>query len=173
MAYGPFALVDQEGHPLDPRIARVVQRLAPRLRRTFPELRDDVELAEVVEETARRVARRDERGEIARIEAYAWATLRTVTISRLRTSDARVRASERPVEGTGSLALRAAQERTPDQAILLRELLEYLHGEDRMVSALKLAGLSSDEIGRCVGLSPAAVDTIYCRAKDKLRRHCT
>lgn len=172
MSYGPFAFLDQKGQPLDPRIAHAVQRFVPRLKRTFPGMGDDVNLAEIVEEAARRVSARHARREIRHLDGYAWATLRTVAISRLRTTEVRARLRETSISDQIPPPLAATPGDAPDRAILLHELLEFLHGEDRMVSALKLAGLSSGEIGRCVGLSAVAVDTIYCRAKEKLRRRC-
>jgi alkylhydroperoxidase/carboxymuconolactone decarboxylase family protein YurZ len=73
------SLVDETGGPLDPRIERVLMKMLPRFRRQFPSFLDEVALADVFEEAARRISRRETRlGTIAHLPGYAWVTLRTV-----------------------------------------------------------------------------------------------
>ena len=52
-------LLDHDGHPFNPRIARVLARLLPRLRRQFPQLSDEVTITEVMEEAGARLASRE------------------------------------------------------------------------------------------------------------------
>ena len=85
------SLVNETGGPLDPRIERVLMKMLPRFRRQFPSFRDDVALVDVLEEAARRIAKREARiGPIAHLAGYAWVTLRTVATSKLRRGDARL-----------------------------------------------------------------------------------
>jgi len=53
---------------------------------------------------------------------------------------------------------------------LLREMLGRLSREERLVCLWKKAGFSSQEIAKYQGRSVAAVDTLFSRAKQKLRR---
>lgn len=52
---------------------------------------------------------------------------------------------------------------------LLRDLLLRLPEEQRRIVELRLAGLSSIEIGEAVGRTPGAIDTALWRATTKLR----
>lgn len=57
-----------------------------------------------------------------------------------------------------------------ERDILLREVLGKLSREERLVCVWKRAGFSSQEIAKHQRRSVAAVDTLFSRAKQKLRR---
>jgi len=169
-----LGLLDGDGKPIAPHVERVLARLLPRLRRQFPALQDDVALTEVMEEAARRIVSREERGgPIDRIHGYAWVTIRSVAMSYLR------RPAERLIQNTLGpeasevhLALTSADYGSPDQVergILLREALDTLSPDERMICLWKRAGFSAKEIAVAQGRSVAAVDTLYSRAKQKIR----
>jgi RNA polymerase sigma factor (sigma-70 family) len=167
-------LLDSTGKPLDGRIERVLAGLLPRMRRQFPRLQDEVVITEVLEEAARRIASREERGgPIEHLHGYAWVTVRSVASSYLRRPATRV--IHNSVEGPDTDALIARTEAKDGSAeqiernILLREALSALSAEERLVCVWKKAGFSSQEIAELQGRTAAAVDTLFCRAKQKVR----
>lgn len=169
------SFVDQTGQPFDSRIEGVLSELFPRLRRQFPSFNDEVELTEILEEAGRRIAQHEHRsGQIERLHGYAWVTVRNVATSRLRRSASRINEQSICYESSEAvLSMIAAASGSPEQieeAILLRELLEHLTPDERLVCTWKRLGFSSQEIAEFRGGSPTAVDTLFSRAKDKIRR---
>lgn len=169
-----LGLLDKSGKPLSTHIERVLSRLLPRLRREFPAIQDEVTQIEIVEEAGRRVARREtQAGHIERINGYAWVTLRSVATSRMRLGSSRL--SQRTLGSEASesvLSIVRAQSGTAEQIeqdILLREILELLSPDEQRVCIWKQAGFSSQEIARHRGSSVTAVDTLFSRAKQKIR----
>ena len=78
-------LLDEFGQPLSTRLQNVLLPLAARLRRQFPSLNDDCTLTEVLEESGRRIAAREERkGPLDNLHAYAWVVVRRIAALRLR-----------------------------------------------------------------------------------------
>jgi DNA-directed RNA polymerase specialized sigma24 family protein len=57
-----------------------------------------------------------------------------------------------------------------EQAVLLKELLQTLSREERMICLWKKAGFSSQEIALHQKRTVVAVDTIFSRAKQKIRK---
>lgn len=170
-----LGLLDSNGKPLDDRIERVLAGLLPKLRRRFPNLQDEVALTEVMEEAGRRIAGREARGgPIERLHGYAWVTVRSVATSHMRRPATRLiqhtLASEASQE---HIALAPAQYGSPEQMerdILLREALDTLSHEERMVCLWKKAGFSAQEIASTLGRSVPSVDTLFSRAKQKIRQ---
>lgn len=169
-------LLDGTGRPLPPRIEQALLHLRPRLLRQFPVLRDeDVLLLEVLEEAGRRVALHEERaGPISKLFGYAWVTLRSVAISKMRLGSTRL--LQRTV---GSIASQDEVSKietdtgTPEQIernILLREALDLLSPDERLLCIWKTAGFSSREIAKHQRSSVAAVDVLFYRAKEKIRK---
>ena len=154
-----LGLLDSNGKPLGDRIERVLAGLLPKLRRRFPNLQDDVAITEVMEEAGHRIASREARGgPIERIHGYAWVTLRSVATSHIRRPATRL--------------IQQAQFGSPEQVerdILLREVLARLSPEERMVCLWKMAGFSAQEIASALGRSVVSVDTLFSRAKQKIR----
>ena len=78
-------LLDEYGQPLSTRLQSVLLPLAARLQRQFPALNDDCTLTEVLEESGRRIAAREERkGPLDNLHAYAWVVVRRMAALRLR-----------------------------------------------------------------------------------------
>jgi DNA-directed RNA polymerase specialized sigma24 family protein len=169
-----IGLLDSDGQPFNPRIERVLIQLLPRLRREFPALQDEVGLAEIMEEAGRRIRHREERGPIERLHGYAWVTVRSVAMSRMRLGSSKL--SQKTLDSESGQAkllatptLRGAPAEV-EQAVLLRELLRTLSREERMICLWKKAGFSSQEIALHQGRTVVAIDTIFSRAKQKIRK---
>jgi hypothetical protein len=78
-------LLDEYGQPLSARLQHVLLPLAARVQRHFPALNDDCTLTEVLEESGRRIAAREERrGMLDNPHAYAWVVVRRMAALRLR-----------------------------------------------------------------------------------------
>ena len=169
-----FNLLVRNGEPLDSRIATLLDRMAPRVIRQFPSLHDETALIEVLEEAGRRVAEREERGgRLANLAGYTWVTVRSVATSFIRRGAARLVQKTIVVDASQIIASQPAAIGNPDdieREILLREVLAKLTAEERRVCDLKQAGFSSQEIARQLGRSVVSVDTIFSRAKARLRR---
>ena len=168
-------LSDSTGQPLDSRIAQVLSGLLPRLRREFPQLRDEVALTDVLEQAGRRIALKEQRvGHIEKLHGYAWVTVRSVATSEIRRGSVRVMQNtlDSSASHTRLMAVPAAIGTAEDveRTILLREVLGKLSQDERLVCLWKKAGFSSQEIAKYLGRSAAAVDTLFSRAKQKLRR---
>lgn len=170
-----LGLVDHNGKPLGERIERVLAGLLPKLRRQFPTLQDELVITEVMEEAGRRIADREERnGPLEHLHGYAWVTVRSVATSYLRRPATHL--IRRTLESGASqtqIALASATYGSPEQVerrILVREALAALSAEERLVCSCKTAGFTSQEIARFQGRSVVAVDTLFSRAKAKLRR---
>ena len=169
-----IGLLDSDGQPFHPHIERVLLVLLPRLRREFPSLQHEVSIAEIMEEAGRRIRHREERGPIERLHGYAWVTVRSIATSRMRLGSSKL--SQKTLDSeTGNARLLA----TPtsrgtaaevEQTVLLRELLRTLSREERMICLWKKAGFSSQEIALHQGRSVVSIDTIFSRAKLKIRK---
>lgn len=167
-------ILDEHGQPIHPRIESVLTSLVPRLQRYFPTFRDDGALIEALEEAGRRITHRESKaGPIERLHAYAWVTLRNVATSRLRAGPARLaqrtlasKESETLLEITPS---RFGTVEEIERSILLREVLDTLAPEERLICLWKKAGYSSQEIAARRGGSAAAVDTLVSRIRHRVR----
>ena len=83
--------VDDGGKPLPAHIQRVLRDLAPKLGRRFPALNDAAVLAEILEEAGRRISDHEKRsGPIEKLHGYAWVTIRSVAMTKLRGSAMRI-----------------------------------------------------------------------------------
>jgi RNA polymerase sigma factor (sigma-70 family) len=168
-------LLGRNGELLETTIQAALTRLAARAVRQFPALKDDVALVEVLEEAGRRIAARQERaGPLANLYGYAWVTVRSVATSFMRRGSVRlVQKTVEPELGEALLTAAPARHSTPQQIehrILLREVLSKLSTEERLICVWKHAGFSSQEISMRLGRTVAGVDTVFCRAKDRLRK---
>ena len=168
-------VTDRNGALLADRIQGVLDDLGPRLKRHFPALQDDITLTEVMEEAGRRIVLREKRGgPIEKLHGYAWVTLRSVATSRMRRGATRL--IQRTLESNASEARLASSPAVAgtveeiERTILLREVLAQLSPEERLICVWKKSGYSSQEIARFQGRSVAAIDTLFSRAKQKIRR---
>lgn len=166
-----LGLINSDGQPFDGRITRVLQKIAPRLRREFPALEDDVVVTEVLEEAGRRIVRQETKaGPVEKLHGFAWVTIRNVAKSRLKTGREQITRLE--ARGDVFTLPLVAQEGSPEQIerdLLLKEALASLSEEERQICMWKQLGFSTEEIAREQQRSPGAVDTMFCRAKQKLR----
>ena len=171
-----IGLLDSNGKPLAERIQRVLAYLLPKLRRQYPALREDeIALTEVLEEAGRRIAMREERGgPIEKLHGYAWVTIRCVATSHIRRASTQL--IQKTVAAEASDALIATLPAVSGSAeeiernILMREVSEHLSQEEWVTCLLKLEGFTSQEIAKRHGRSVVAVDTLFSRAKEKLRK---
>lgn len=169
-----FRILDDRGHPLDSRIEEALLSLVPRFRRHYPAFRDDLALLDVFEEAGRKIDHREKHsGPIERLHGYAWVTLRTVAATRLRRGDGQLARLTFAAE-EGAAAIDATPSRTGtaediERTILLRELLDQLSPEERLVCILKKAGYTSQEIAKRRGTGAGAVDTMLSRIRQKVR----
>ena len=106
--------------------------------------------------------------------AYAWVTLRSVATSHIRKPSNRlIRDTVGSKAGEIHLAGVQASHGSPEQIerdILLREAMETLSEEERVVCMWKTAGFSAQEIAKFQRRSVVAVDTLFSRAKQKIRQ---
>lgn len=169
-----IGLLDSDGQPFRPHIERVLIQLLPRLRREFPLLQDEVSLAEVMEEAGRRIRHREERGQIERLHGYAWVTVRSIATSRMRQGSAKLHQKTLDSDAGNARLLATPSSRGTaaevEQTVLLRELLRTLSREERMICLWKKAGFSSQEIALHQRRTVVAIDTIFSRAKQKIRK---
>ena len=167
--------VDQTGHPLSNRLQQVLHALTPRLRRQFPTLRDDVVIAEVLEEAARRIVEHERSvGPLERLRGYAWVSIRHAAITRVRRASMRLQQQTLDgIDSTAAMAELLAHRASADMIelnVLLAEVLRLLSEEERRVCIWKKAGFTSRQIARYRGQSTEAVDTMFFRVKQKVRK---
>src|SRR5688572_2606787 len=169
-----IGLLDSDGRPFHPRIERVLIQLLPRLRREFPLLQDEVGLAEIMQEAGRRIRHRESRGPIDRLHGYAWVTVRSIATSRMRLGSYKLHQKTLDSDAGSARLLATHTSRGTaaevEQAVLLRELLQTLSREERMICLWKKAGFSSQEIALHQRRTVVAFDTIFSRAKQKIRK---
>ncbi len=170
-----FRILDESGQPQSPHVEEALVSLVPKFQRHFPAFRDDSTLTDILEEAGQKIAHREEQsGRIEKLHAYAWVTLRNVATSRLRRARSRLeRRTFGSEEGEAALDAMPANRGTADQIerdVLLREVLETLTLDERLVCIWKKAGFTSREIADRRGGTAAAVDTLLSRVKQKVRR---
>ena len=166
-------LLDEFGQPLSTRLQTVLLSLAARLQRQFPALKDDCTLTEVLEESGRRIAAREERkGPLDNLHAYAWVVVRRMAALRLRHDHWAV-ASATLTSAESEMALRVIPARfaTSEQIyndILCKELLAHLSPIEQQIAKGKHAGHSEDEIARGCGTSRRTIFNAWRRLKRKM-----
>ena len=166
-------LLDEFGQPLSTRLQTVLLSLAARLQRQFPALKDDCTLTEVLEESGRRIAAREERkGPLDNLHAYAWVVVRRMAALRLRHDQWAV-ASVTLASAESEMALRAipAGFATSEQIyneILCKELLAHLSPVEQQIAKGKNAGHSDEEIARGCGTSRRTIFNAWRRLKRKM-----
>jgi DNA-directed RNA polymerase specialized sigma24 family protein len=167
-------LVNCDGQRLDSRIERTLVSFLPRLRRQFPLLSDEATLTDVLERAGQRLSRREAvAGQIENLPGYAWVVLRSVAASEMRRGSKRIVqntvASTSGEEFLASTPSSFGTAKDIERAVLLREALQVLSPEERLMCVWKRAGFSSREIAKFQGRSVAAVDTLLSRIRQKVR----
>jgi DNA-directed RNA polymerase specialized sigma24 family protein len=166
-------LLDECGQPLSPRLQDALLPLAPRLQRHFPTLTDECILTDVLEESGRRIAAREERkGPLDNLQAYAWVVARRMAALRHRCGEWAI-ASATLTSAESEMALRRipAGFATSEQIyydILCKELLAHLDPIERQIAKGKNAGQSDDEIARGCGTSRRTIFNAWRRLKRKM-----
>ena len=166
-------LLDEYGQPLSTRLQGVLLPLTARLQRQFPALNDDCTLTEVLEESGRRIAAREERkGPLDNLHAYAWVVVRRMATLRLRHDQWAV-ASATLTSADSEMALRGmpAGFATSEQIfnhMLCKELLARLNPIEQHIVKGKHAGQSDDEIARGCGTSRRTIFNAWRRLKRKM-----
>jgi hypothetical protein len=166
-------LLDEYGQPLSTRLQSVLLPLTARLQRQFPALNDDCTLTEVLEESGRRIAAREERkGPLDNVHAYAWVVVRRMAAMRLRHDHwAVTSATLTSAESEMALSRVAAGFATSEQIyndILCKELLAHLSPMEQQIAKGKSAGHSDDEIARGCGTSCRTIFNAWRRLKRKM-----
>jgi DNA-directed RNA polymerase specialized sigma24 family protein len=170
-----LGLLDGDGNPFGAHIEDVLSRLLPRLRREFPALQDEVAQVEVLEEAGRRLVLREERtGPLEKINGYAWVTIRSIAMSRLRQGPGRLLQRTLAADASEAVLTRvAALDGSAEQierSILLREVLATLTPDEQRVCLSKFMGFSSEEIATRRNSTVNAVNLVFFKAKEKIRR---
>src|SRR5438105_13316359 len=168
-------LLDERGNPLSTRVESALRSLVPQLRRQFPPVQDELELTEILEKAGHRIAAREQRsGPIEKLHAYAWVTLRSVVMSWMRRSSHRL--TQHTISSEAAEAVLSTVPASSDtaeqieQQVLLREAMDRLSEGEWIVCNLKMLGYSSEEIAKRRHSSTAAVNMVFSRATQKLRR---
>jgi DNA-directed RNA polymerase specialized sigma24 family protein len=172
---GSIGLLDSNGEPFPDHIQRALVRLSPRLRREFPVLQDDVALTEVMEEAGRKIAAREARGgPIDRLHGYAWVTLRSIATSHVRRGS--IKLIQETLDAAAGAARLAVLPSTSGRAedierqVLFAEVLRLLSDDERAIILWRRAGYSSAEIAWVQERTVDAVDKVFSRAKQRIRR---
>jgi len=165
--------LDQAGNPLPDRIQSALDELLPRLRRKFSVIRDEVVLTEIMEQAGQKLLNREARGgRIDQLYGFAWVTVYRVAISRLRrspylleqlTTDSAERALSRLTSDQSSPA-------SIERGVLASQVLDRLSQRERMIAIWKRSGFSSREIAEKLEMSVPAVDTTFCRVRQKAQK---
>lgn len=168
-------LVDENGNPLGPRLDEALASLIPRFEREFPAFRDESLIIEALEAAGRKIAKRErESGPIENLHGYAWVALRSVGVSWSRLGSRRLARNTLPPDDSATaLESIPAKTGTPEQmesAIHLAEVMARLTPEERLVCMWKKAGYTSQEIAEHRGTSPGAIDVLFTRTKQKIRK---
>lgn len=168
-------LVDENGNPLGPRLDEALGSLVPRFEREFPAFRDESLIMDALEAAGRKIAKRErESGPIENLHGYAWVALRSVGVSWSRVGSRRLaRNTLGPDDSATALESIPAKTGTLEQvesSIHLAEVMARLTPEERLVCMWKKAGYTSQEIAEHRGTSAGAIDVLFTRTKQKIRK---
>jgi DNA-directed RNA polymerase specialized sigma24 family protein len=174
-------LLDERGQPLNTRLERLLRRFIPTLRRQFPAIRDDeLELTEILEEGGRRFEKWEQQsGRPLDEEPYrfAWAILFNIGRSRMDRDPNRLRHDTIGAEAgqtvLSTLPSKVGTAKQIEDAVRVREAHDCMTEKQWSVCGSKAMGYSAEEIGEEMGISPAAVNMVFSRAKRKVFRRLT
>ncbi|MGH9162296.1 MAG: sigma-70 family RNA polymerase sigma factor [Vicinamibacteraceae bacterium] len=135
---------------------------------------DEVVITEILEEAGQHIAERERRfGEIENLYGYALVTVRHVAASRLRHTSMRVEQvaldGDTSYETLSALPSDLSNAEQIERKLLLQQIAARLAPHEKVVFVMKGAGCPSREIADRLEISPAAVDTLFHRAKAKAR----
>ncbi len=167
-------LLDEDGNPVDDRIAETLRRLEPKFRRQFPNIQDDV-AATLVGEAASKVARHVRVfGPLEKPFGFAWKVLKNLGLSALRGRSIELHL-KRAVgkDGDDLVSMLRAFDNSAGQIedhIFMQEAQQYLTQVQRRVWVLKCLGHTSEEAAALLGCSVGAIDVTFTRVKKKMRK---
>lgn len=169
-----LTLLDERGKPVSENIEGTLCKLVPKFRSQFPTIQDDVADVLVGEAACKMAEHERTRGPIEKPFGFAWTILKNLAISTLRGASIelhRTRAETR--EGPDLVSRLRALDHSADQIeldIFLDEAMTCLTIPERLVYIRKRAGYTSEEIAKERGSSVGAVDVMFTRIKQKIRR---
>lgn len=171
-------LLDECGQPLNTRLERLLRRFIPRLRKQFPAIRDDeLELTEILEEGGRRFVRWEQQSGRSLDEQpyrFAWTILFNIGRSWMDRDPTRLRRDTIGAEAGetvfSTLPATLGTAKQIEDAVRVREAHDCLTEKQWSVCGSKAMGYSAEEIAQELGVSPAAVNMVFSRAKRKVSR---
>jgi RNA polymerase sigma factor (sigma-70 family) len=136
-------------------------------------IRDEAVLTEIMEQAGQKLLNREARiGRIDQLYGFAWVTVYRVAISQLRRSPYLL---EQPTTDSteNTLSRLATDESSPasiERDVLASQVLDRLSHRERMIAMWKRSGFSSREIAEKLEISIPAVDTTFCRLRQKVQK---
>ena len=168
-------LADVNGQPLGEHIQGVLRELLPRFRRTFPYIRDDAQIANILEGAGQRVAAREKQiGPIPELHGYTWVAIKNAMLSLQRRSEHKVQSASISTSAADALLARLPTSHgTPgaiEDSVLLSQALDHLSMDEKMIAIHKQAGFSDREIAEHMNTSTGAVSQTYFRMRHRIRK---
>ena len=168
-------LADVDGQPLSEHIQGVLRDLLPRFRRTFPYVRDEAQIADILEGAGQRIAAREKQvGPIPELHRYTWVAVKNAVLSVQRRSDHKVQSgSVSHSDAAWLLARLPASHANPgaiEHSVLLSQALDLLSQDEKMIAIHKQAGFSDREIAEHMNTSAGAISQTYFRIRHRLRK---
>jgi len=136
-------------------------------------IRDEVVLNEIMEQAGQKILNREaHNGRIDQLYGFAWVTVYRVAISQLRRSPYLL---EQPAADSTEKALSrlTSEQSSPasiERDVLASQVLDRLSHRERMIAIWKRSGFSSREIAEKLEISVSAVDTTFCRLRQKVQK---
>lgn len=170
MASSNLHLVDNEGRPLAKHIVEAVERLEPKITKRFSRYCDPAVLSNSMEDSARRIAEREqEKGRLpdADIGRFTWRTLFNAAISLIR-----AQRGEKWLSTKALWNLTGAGREGSPEAIVARiegqKILSEMSERDERICDLESQGFDDSEIAAYLNVSKNALAQARCRRKAKL-----
>ncbi len=136
-------------------------------------IRDEVILTEIMEQAGQKLLNREARsGRIDKLYEFAWVTVYRVAISQLRRTPYLL---EQPTAESAKSALSrlTSEQSSPasiESGVLASQVLDRLSHREQMIAIWKRSGFSSREIAEKLEMSVPAVDTTFCRVRQKVQK---
>ncbi len=168
-------LADVDGQPLSEHIHSVLRDLLPRFKRTFPQIRDDAQVSDILEGAGQRIAAREKQlGRVSELHRYAWVALKNAAVSVQRRSEGKIQSSSMSYSDAewllGRLSSTFGSPGAIEQCVLLKQALDLLTPEERLIAIRRQAGFSDREIAEHVNTSAAAIGQKYFRMLHRVRK---
>jgi RNA polymerase sigma factor (sigma-70 family) len=164
---GKLQLTDRAGNLIAPRYIEALEKLRSELWRRYPQIRDESDRDNVMEDTLRRVMDYEEQfGPAENLLALIRHAFHWVAGSLLRQSYYRLRPDSMP-EWRGDLQP-TSQSFDPEERLAIQECLAQLSDREREVILLIARGFKAAHVGARLGITTANVYQIAHRARTKL-----